>query len=813
MKRARRVGTDSWRLGPWLLGLGLAPFLFGSVNPEHQALLGLIFGIGLLLVAREMGGGFGSPWLRAAAWTFGFLALALPLIPLPISWVEWLSPERARLARDFAVEGRGTDWAPLSISLTSTVRRAWEVALVVLSFTFARFGASRSRIDRPLAATLAWTALLLAATDIWYRVGGSGKLLGVWVDSAGHAAGTFANRNHFANWLIVASLFLLGPIWRAFAIHSHGPEDERISAPRLRGGLIAACAGVAIVVATLTGSRGGLLALIAGSAAWLLLTLRKVRSNQARLGLTVGAVAIVSLSLLGGGLVVQRLATTTSDAGFKRGIWELALSIAARYPLTGVGLGSFERASDHYKTTGGEVTFIHAENEYLQLAAESGIAAAVLGLALLAVTLKRILLGDTARQAPRPELVFSAEAALVAFIAHGLVEFVFQIPATATLGAAMLGYLVGMRDRGRQPIVPAPRLRRVAVNYALGIALVGLSVAQLAAWHKYRRAAKTENITLRIGLIQRSLGLWPWNSDRALALAHAETLRVRTLTAGITPEDAAIGERLAGLLEKDALNWRLRLEIFLMRLAMGEEPSTLVEEGWRIVRINPLQPKLSLLVAQALARAQEPAAVEFLREAARYPKNLPRTLALAWQLEQDTGLLWELAPGTDEGLQQLGDFAAAQGMREMARQAYERLSAGIPVPRRAENHINVGDAHIALRLLAGSSPRERALRARAHRELGNAVEAIREAEALWESGQITHPRFILPAPQASGVAGAEQIFERAAPERDLSELRKAASSNPAAYRLKWMVFQTEKELGRLDEAAQTAVELSLAMTR
>jgi hypothetical protein len=77
---------------PWLVGLVLAPLLFGSVNPEGQAVVGLGVGLSLLLLIDD-----GTPLSRTDFIGGSVLVFVLVagIIPLPAGWVALLSPERA----------------------------------------------------------------------------------------------------------------------------------------------------------------------------------------------------------------------------------------------------------------------------------------------------------------------------------------------------------------------------------------------------------------------------------------------------------------------------------------------------------------------------------------------------------------------------------------------------------------------------------------------------------------------------------------------------------------------------------------------
>ncbi|HVY71217.1 MAG TPA: hypothetical protein VHH73_14895, partial [Verrucomicrobiae bacterium] len=162
---------------PWLVGLVLAPLLFGSVNPEGQAVVGLCAGLSLLLLIGD-----GAPVSRADMIGGGLLVLVLVvgIIPLPASVVAALSPERVAFAAKFPVEaGVPQKWLTLSLSPSGSMQRLWELSLVLAFFFLARRAAAERRFAKFFSLVVAVGVLLLAASDAWYRLTGRRNVLGL----------------------------------------------------------------------------------------------------------------------------------------------------------------------------------------------------------------------------------------------------------------------------------------------------------------------------------------------------------------------------------------------------------------------------------------------------------------------------------------------------------------------------------------------------------------------------------------------------------------------------------------------------------
>jgi O-antigen ligase len=113
--------------------------------------------------------------------------------------------------------------------------------------------------------------------------------------------------------------------------------------------------------------------------------------------------------------------------------------MAARYPLTGVGLGAFPAGMAHYQTGSRAMFFNHAHNQYLELAAEGGLLLAI-PLAIFAVSAARRI-HRALRSDPGTYfwLRVGAAAALAALLFAAIWESPFRTPATLMLAATAAG--------------------------------------------------------------------------------------------------------------------------------------------------------------------------------------------------------------------------------------------------------------------------------------------------------------------------------------------------------------------------------------
>ncbi|MEW6160241.1 MAG: O-antigen ligase family protein, partial [Verrucomicrobiota bacterium] len=595
--------------------------------------------------------------------------------------------------------------------------------------------------------------------------------------------------------------------------------------------------GAGIYFAIATGSRGGFLAAIAGGTVWLALLMSRSRSRSRWFMLGLSAVAVVALLLPAADFLLRRIAETPANAATtgKLQIWTYSLQLFSRFPILGVGPGGFATAFNHFKPSGGSTTVWHAENEYIQWIVEMGAVGGLVALVLFWHGIRAAWPMAFQQRFDEPELIFGALAALGAFAVHALVEFVFQIPSTAVLAAALLGFLLGARDSGLRPAVPqALRRSRMIFNYAVTFAFLVIALLQgLAFWAWHR--AKSEPIpAARIALGQRSLQLWPWAVSRQIGLTR---LRVQHLNALPRSEASRLAQRtrseLQSALARDPYHWELRLERAWFDLAFGNDQNRAVAEAREVMRLNPLQVQIPLRFARHFRDENPVLAWEFLSKAPVEPgMTLRETLFLAWDLTKDASKLWDLTPNSPGALKTLGEVALELKLYPLAVQAYDSVRDQFEPEMLAEIYLRAQRPDLALSVLeeAGMGFRVRRLRAEALRQSGKIAAAMRVAESLCldsaARGQLlgsiktsetlerlraswtAKPDDVLIARQL-----AEKICEAPPSVRDVTLLKSLAAKHPAELRLTWLLYQTQRDINRLPEAAQTLMQLAIRIER
>jgi hypothetical protein len=301
----------------------------------------------------------------------------------------------------------------------------------------------------------------------------------------GRIGGFFNNPNHLAAFLSYAVFLMSGLV-----LFGRGGVMMKML---LGFAVMAAAMGMALTV-----SRGGLLALGVGGAVLLALSLWVIWRTQRQLfgRLVMG---LLFITLIGGGVLgavnaefqARRGKSTQSVTEDVRGlIWQSAMDQHALQPWIGAGSRMFYDYCQMLRpaampTFWGDAQFVH--NEYLQALADYGW----LGLVLIMVMLwahaghvLRFLRWFVMEKYPRQGTVLSNTlgfaigglAALAAAAAHAVVEFSFHVPATALIGAMVLGLLA---NPGFDMEVSA-RFRLPGVRPAMKVLLGAASVVMIA---------------------------------------------------------------------------------------------------------------------------------------------------------------------------------------------------------------------------------------------------------------------------------------------------------------------------------------------
>jgi hypothetical protein len=497
----------------------LSPWPFGGVQPwatlsiTALALLAAGFALAMGALRGDLGRTVVPVWPLLA-----FIALGLAqVVPLPATLHALVAPGSHAVwhpADGTAAAVLGSGPFPVSLDPDSTVR---SVALVAGLALLAWLAAPA--IARPRSAVLTATAVsaggfALSVYAIFARSRFGALLYGRFPVPTPTPFGPFVSKNHFAGYVVMAALLSAG-LAIGLAAGARGRDRDWTAGPRAGAVVLAMVAALAMSLAALASlSRGGAIALGAGTVSLLALRVLQSRARRALVP-ALGLSAVLGLALVA--LVPPATHARMRDldgTSFRLDTWRDGLRLALSSPAVGIGLGAFHDAYPRYKQGYGLIRVEHAENDYVETMAESGVLG--LGLALLggALLLSRAARAGGSATSSDARLVqgigAGATAGLIALAVHSAVDFNLRIPSNAALAAVLVAVAAGAAGVKPRPL---PRARAAALALVVAGLLAAVAVLPRARWEAAQSEIRqAENATtpdsqaLRLGRADAALG-------------------------------------------------------------------------------------------------------------------------------------------------------------------------------------------------------------------------------------------------------------------------------------------------------------------
>jgi O-antigen ligase/tetratricopeptide (TPR) repeat protein len=416
----------------------------------------------------------------------------LQLVPLPIALVEVISPSKVATLRENArAWGDATPrWALASFDPPATLVELAKLAgYLGLAWTCVRL-ASEKHCRRWLLASVAGVAALTAAVTLAHVITHTRKVYGVYQTNINlDFVGPVVSSNHLASLLSIAL-----PLAGVLALQARG----------LRRGAWFGVGGLLLATILMSGSRGGVLGMLAGITVTgtLLFVQRRLggdASRPANLAITTPAALVAGIIIaivvgLTAGQVTRDLSRTSLDEisspRSKFQVWHRAAQMTPENRWLGVGKGGFEAAFTPHSESGATV-YSHVENSYLQVVVDWGVP----GAALIFLALgKAGLLGM--RRWRKGPLEAAALGAIAALVIHDLADFSIELPAVAmsilVAGSVLFPERLAVARREDEMAVARSLVALRAGCVACGVLVVALAASPLgrSAAADYDRVTK-----------------------------------------------------------------------------------------------------------------------------------------------------------------------------------------------------------------------------------------------------------------------------------------------------------------------------------
>jgi O-antigen ligase len=309
----------------------------------------------------------------------------------------------------------------------------------------------RASQARRLGVILSLFGFAVAVISLLQGIAPNGKLY--WIREprlGGWIYGPYVNHNHYAGLME-----LLIPIPLVISLTHLAHEKERLAA------------GVAAAVMTgtvfLSGSRGGMLAVLAEFMLLGILMTRQKRGLRTAIGVGVFGVVLLSLlTWLGGKELTTRVFSigretrTEISGGMRLSIDRDSLTMFRRRPVLGWGLGAFPVVYPQFRSFYTNFFVNEAHNDYLQLLTETGIAGFGLMLWFLVVLYRtgaRKIANWTS--SVTGSLTLACMLGVSGILVHSFFDFNLQIPANAAIFYVLCALAASppllQRSRKRKP--------------------------------------------------------------------------------------------------------------------------------------------------------------------------------------------------------------------------------------------------------------------------------------------------------------------------------------------------------------------------
>ena len=253
------------------------------------------------------------------------------------------------------------------------------------------------------------------------------KIYGIYEVQFAQPFGSFVNRHNFAAYMEMAIAVPLGLIFSGAV-----QRDKRL--------IYVTAIGLMGIALILSGSRGGLVSLLAEIVFILILTAKTRGSSQIalKIGLAVLLIGVIvgGSMLIGGESSLTRIAETSASNDISTNrthIWNVTLQVIKNNLPFGAGIGAFAAAYTPYDTMNGIERVEQAHNDYLQILADAGIVGLLLAgffvYGLFRTGLKNIKTDNILRRG----VAIGALAGCFAILVHSLFDFVLHTTAVTVL--------------------------------------------------------------------------------------------------------------------------------------------------------------------------------------------------------------------------------------------------------------------------------------------------------------------------------------------------------------------------------------------
>lgn len=423
---------------------------YGTV---HQPIIALFYLTAAVIAVLWAVDGFSGGVFR-----FNKSLLQIPLLAIFVYGIIQVIPFGS------LAEAAGVAGIPRTISLDPFWTKVSALHFLAFFIFFAALLAFADNTKR--LKTLVWLitifGFLYAFFAILQAVLSPDKIYGIYERQFASPFGSFVNRHNFAAYMEMTIAVPLGLMF-AGAVQ----RDRRL--------LVITAIGLMGIALLLSGSRGGLVALLAEIFFLIILT-TKTKSHRKlalKIALSVALVAVIVVgsTLIGGESSLTRLAETSASKDFttdRTHIWSVTLDVITNNLPFGAGLGAFSVAYTPYDSLSGLERVEQAHNDYLQVLADAGIVGLIIGAFFVFWLFRTGLQNIKTENTFRRGVAVGALSGCFAILVHSIFDFVLHTTAVSLLFLILVSLvaLSGRKNRDDVEMPVMPRDKRRTDNIA-----------------------------------------------------------------------------------------------------------------------------------------------------------------------------------------------------------------------------------------------------------------------------------------------------------------------------------------------------------
>ncbi|MSR64944.1 MAG: hypothetical protein EXS18_04090 [Verrucomicrobiae bacterium] len=399
------------------------------------------------------------------SWSIVFAILALPILSYPLAWNHSL-PHRFLLVLPIAVIYLIVMLAILVLHVREgesfQLARIERALLAVLGV-----GVISTMLSSNVSYSISAMVLLLANVSLFY-------VTSTWLD-------LHFSRRLTTAWLVAAVAEAAYALWMKahgdFPVGTLGNKDWL-------AGFLAMSAVVCLPLGTAANRKPARLIAVGVGYLVMLAALFACHSTGAWLGCGTAILAVIvrilwtqrrmAALLVGGGVLIVGVAIALLNVtrleklwheNVRPPIWKGVLTMIVESHFIGTGLGTFTyeyaqyRPPEYFARPQATNLTDHAHNEFLEIAAESGIAGLGVMLWLLGIVLVRGWRGFTA-SAPNRWLALAAWGGVIVLVVHNLFDLNLRLPPNQTLLWLLMGLVIRCTHTPSPEVAPALSPRR-----------------------------------------------------------------------------------------------------------------------------------------------------------------------------------------------------------------------------------------------------------------------------------------------------------------------------------------------------------------